>query len=86
LYLISHGATARLEPRTSLASEIRQPHSPSAPHRAGGDRVARDRVGLTEEAKKRFAILGDCSTPAKPEDASGWWIPAAWLRVASGDV
>jgi Aldo/keto reductase family/IstB-like ATP binding protein len=36
-------------------------------HRAGGDRVARDRVGLTEAAEKRFAILGDCSTPAKPE-------------------
>jgi hypothetical protein len=45
-------------------------NQPSAPHRAGGDRVARDRVGLTEEAKKRFAILGDCSTPAKPEYAS----------------
>jgi hypothetical protein len=54
--------------------------------RAGGDRVARDRVGLTEEAKKRFAILGDCSTPAKPEHASGWWMPAAWHRVAAGDV
>jgi hypothetical protein len=30
--------------------------------------------------------LGDCSTPAKPEHASGWWIPAAWHSVASGDV
>lgn len=55
-------------------------------HEEGGDRVARDRVGLTEGAEKRFAILGDCSTPAKPEHASGWWIPAGWHSVASGDV
>ena len=52
----------------------------------GGLMRSPSRNERTEAAKKRLAILGDCSTPAKPEHASRWWIPAAWHRVASGDV